>query len=301
MGMNQRRLLPSTSMLSAFESAARLGSFSRAASELNLTQGAISRQIRALEDQLELELFDRTPQHVCLTHAGVQYAKEIATALNIIRTATLNIITNHDGGEFRLSILPTFGTKWLIPRLSGFLTQNPDINISFKSHFAPFDFNTENVDAAIHYGQPDWPDAECSFLMNETVVPVYAPSLEKKYVIAQLEDFRNIPLLHLSTRDDHWTKWFQLNGIQNEISQGITFEQFSSVAQAACAGLGVALMPRLFVENELKSGALKTFEAGECKSSSSYYFVTPKHRSTYAPVRAFREWIVETARDYYIS
>lgn len=301
MAMNQRRLLPSTSMLCAFESAARLGSFSRAAAELNLTQGAISRQIRALENQLGLELFERTPQSVTLTSAGTQYAKEVATALNIVRTATLNIITNAEGGELRLAILPTFGAKWLIPQLSSFIETNPDINISFKSHLAPFDFNEEHLDAAIHYGQADWPNANCTFLMDETVVPVYAPSLEEKYTIENISDFQKIPLLHLSTRTDHWTKWFHLNGIENDASEGIIFEQFYSVAQAATAGLGVALMPKLFVEAELKAGSLKTFDAGECKSSSAYYLATPKNRSSYLPVTVFRKWIVQTAKGHYLS
>ncbi len=300
MAMNQRRLLPSTSMLSAFESAARLGSFSRAATEQHLSQGAISRQIRALEDQLGLDLFDRLPQKVILTNSGVQYAKNIATALNIIRTATLNIITNAEGGELRLSILPTFGAKWLIPQISDFFEKNPEINISFKSHFAPFDFNTENMDAAIHYGEPDWPDADCTFLMSETVIPVYSPSLERKYKINRIENFQKIPLVHLSTRKDHWAKWFHLNGMENDASQGIMFEQFSSVAQAATAGLGAALIPRLFVDNELKSGALKVFDAGECESSSAYYLAISKHRSTYAPVESFRKWIVGTASMHYL-
>ncbi len=301
MTMNQRRLLPSTSMLSAFESAARLGSFSRAANELNLTQGAISRQIRALEEQIGLTLFERTPQNVTLTHAGQQYRKEITTALNIIRTATLNIITNAEGGELRLAILPTFGTKWLIPQISSFIEKNPDINISFKSHVAPFDFNNENVDAAIHYGQADWPGAECTFLMEETVYPIFSPALAERYNITCLEDFKKTPLLHLSTRQNHWTKWFSLNGMEQDASHGLIFEQFSAVAQAALAGLGVALMPKLFVENELKNGVLTSFDFGECKSSSAYYLVTPRYRSAYAPVQTFRKWIVESAKGYYLS
>ncbi|WP_428623300.1 LysR substrate-binding domain-containing protein [Sedimenticola sp.] len=299
--MNQRRLLPSTSMLSAFESAARLGSFSRAAVELSLTQGAISRQIRALEEQLDIELFERTPQHVTLTSAGEQYAAEIAPALTIIRTATLNLLSKSGGGELRLAILPTFGAKWLIPRLSDFIEQYPDINVSFTSHVEPFDFSVEHIDAAIHYGQDNWPNADCTFLMNEAVVPVYAPALEEKYRIESHQDFVNIPLLHLSSRKGHWSKWFHINGIEYDASHGILFEQFSAVAQAACAGLGAALIPRLFVDSELKSGALKVFEEGECKSSSSYYLATPKHRNTYLPVESFRKWLLSKVGGHYLS
>ena len=301
MPMNQRRLLPSTSMLSAFESASRLGSFSRAAAELNLTQGAISRQIRALEDQLGVELFERTPQNVSLTNAGGQYAKEVSAALNQIRTATLNVMTNAEGGELRLAILPTFGAKWLIPRLAGFMNRYPDITISFKSHVAPFDFAKEQVDAAIHYGRPDWPNADCTFLMEEAVVPVYAPALAEANRIEAVADFTRLPLLHLSTRRDHFTRWFKLNGIEQDASEGLVFEQFSTIAQAATAGLGVALMPRLFVDNELKTGTLVCFDQCECKSSSAYYLATPKHHGTYAPVRIFRQWLIETAKGHYLS
>ncbi|MCP4486031.1 MAG: LysR family transcriptional regulator [Gammaproteobacteria bacterium] len=301
MSMNQRRLLPSTSMLSAFESAARLGSFSRAAIELNLTQGAISRQIRALEEQLEISLFERTPQHVVLTDVGSQYAVEVSSALNIIRTATLSAITNNSGGELKIAILPTFGSRWLIPRLASFLENNLDIEVSFVNRFVPFDFNNEQLDAAIHYGQADWPDADCIFLMNETVVPVYAPMLQQKYDILHPDDFCKVPLLHLSTRHDQWKNWFRLHDIEHELSHGIIFEQFSFVSQAAIAGLGVALMPRLFIENELKSGALIGFDRGASKSSSAYYLVTPKNRASYVPLIAFKKWIVEKAEGYYIS
>ena len=288
-------------MLSAFESAARQGSFSRAATELSLTQGAISRQIRALEEQLGVTLFERTSQQVILTETGKQYAEEISAALNSIRTATLNAIRKPGGGELRLAILPTFGAKWLIPRLADFLESYPDINISFKSHLAPFDFHTEEVDAAIHYGQPDWPNADCTFLMEEAVVPVFSPSLAAKFKLQAIEDFMDVPLLHLSTRRDHFTKWFHLNGIEYDASPGLVFEQFSNIAQAASAGLGAALMPRLFVDFELKSGSLICFDQKECKSSSSYYLATPSNRSHYPPVKILRDWLVETAKGHYLS
>ncbi len=301
MALNQRRLLPSISMLSAFGAAARLGSFSRAASELNLTQGAISRQIRALEEQLGVELFERTPQHVLLSSAGAQYAKEVTLALNLLRTSTLNLMTHSDRGDLRLAILPTFGAKWLIPKLASFIEQNPDINITFKSHLEQFDFAEEEIDAAIHYGQADWPNAQCTFLMHETVVPVFSPAFEEKYKISTLEDFKDLPLLHLTTRNDHWAKWFKLNAMTCDGAQGIRFEQFSAVAQAACAGLGAALMPKLFVDNELNSGTLKAFDRGACKSSSAYYLVTPQHRGNYRPVVQFREWLIETSQGHYLS
>ncbi|WP_038013173.1 LysR substrate-binding domain-containing protein [Terasakiella pusilla] len=294
--MNQRRLLPSISMLSAFESAARLKSFSKAAIEQNLTQGAISRQIRALEDQLDIKLFDRVGHQVQLTHKGAQYAKEIAAALGIIRSSTFDLLTSSQGRELHLGVLPTFGSRWLVPRLSGFVEENPDVNITFKNYITYFDMNEEDVDLAIHYGQPDWPNAECFFLMDETVIPVFSPELQEKYGIETLEDLVKAPLLHLSTRKDHWSRFFHLNGINVSASQGILFEHFSSIARAASASLGVALIPEMFVEKELASGALNALKEGACKSSSSYYIVVPSQKVDYQPVALFRDWLIANAR-----
>ncbi len=295
MTLNQRRLLPSTSMLSAFEAAARLGSFSNAAKELSLTQGAISRQIRALEKQLGMDLFIRNGQKISLNNAGMKYFEEISSALNIIRLSTLNIMTNSKTGELKLAVLPTFGAKWLIPKLASFIRKNPEITVSFTSHILPFDIIGERLDAAIHYGSDDWPNAKSIFLMRETVMPIYSPLLEEKYDLSAPENFRDIPLLHLSSRRGHWTKWFNRHDIEYDASQGMSFEQFSSVAQAACAGLGVALMPKLFVENELSTGALMSFDAAACESSSSYYLIIPNEKTNYHPVSAFHQWILEYA------
>src|SRR5210317_56279 len=179
---HQRRLLPSTSMLLAFEAAARTGSFTEAAAELSLTQGAISRQVRALEAQLGMELFARVGKSVRLTEAGKRYAEEVEKALQTIRRATLNAMTDQRGGTLNLAILPTFGTRWLIPRFPAFLKQHPDITVNFATKLSPFDFKKEDLHAAIHYGQTDWPDTESTFLMHEETVPVCAPQLLRNAV-----------------------------------------------------------------------------------------------------------------------
>ena len=162
-----RRLFPSTSMLMAFDAAARTGSFTNAARELNLTQGAVSRQISALENQLETALFERARKSIYLTDAGKSYAEDIRSALQIIRNASLNLISNPSGGTLNLAILPTFGTRWLMPKFPGFLLEHPDITVNFATKISPFDFQDENLHAAIHYGQPDWPGTESIFLMGE--------------------------------------------------------------------------------------------------------------------------------------
>lgn len=298
MTMNQRRLLPSTSMLAAFEAAARTSSFSAAARELDLTQGAISRQIRALENQLGVELFVRDRQQVHLSDIGATYGEEIRSALGTIRQATLSAIANPGGGVLDLAILPTFGTRWLIPRLPSFLEANPGVTVNFAMRVSPFDFERDRQHAAIHYGAAQWPDADCTFLMDEEVVPVFSPALAEKFPLSQPKDFTGVALLHLTTRPNAWADWFAAFNVPKQEPQGMFFEQFSSVAQAAAAGMGAALLPTFLIESELKSGALVPLNGGAINSSSAYYLVTPKTRAGYAPMLAFRSWLLKTIELY---
>lgn len=288
----QRRLLPSTSMLLAFEAAARAGSFTEAATELNLTQGAISRQVRALESQLGVELFARVRKSVRLTEAGRRYAEEIEKALQNIRLATLNAMTDRRGGTLNLAILPTFGTRWLIPRFPAFLEANPDITVNFATKLSPFDFKKEDLHAAIHYGQTDWPDTESTFLRREETVPVCAPRLLDEHALGGAEDLLSMPLLQLQTRPSAWQEWFKAGGLTAPAPGGMMFEEISTIAQATVAGLGISLLPRFLIESELESGDLAIVLDRPLKSTFGYYLVTPADRVDYAPVVAFREWLL---------
>lgn len=288
----QRRLLPSTSMLVAFDAAARTGSFSAAARELNLTQGAISRQIQALEYQLDVVLFKRARKAVGLTEVGNVYAREIHTALQTIRTASLNAMTNPLSGILNLAILPTFGTRWLMPRFPVFLEKHPDITVNFVTRLSPFDFHNENLHAAIHYGSPDWQDTNATFLMGEQVVPVCTAEFRKQHRLQYPEDLAAVPLLHLASRTGAWGDWFQLNNIAIPKEQGMRFEQFSIVTQAAVAGLGAALLPKFLIQSELDRGELVVILDMPLASSSGYYLITPADKSKYAPVAAFRDWLL---------
>jgi DNA-binding transcriptional LysR family regulator len=279
-------------MLVAFDAAARTGSFSAAARELNLTQGAISRQIQALENQLDVLLFKRAQKSVCLTEAGNVYAQEIQTALQTIRTASLNAITNPLSGTLNLAILPTFGTRWLMPRFPAFLQENPDITVNFVTKLSPFDFHKENLHAAIHYGLPDWRDTSSTFLMGEQVIPVCSAKLLKQNRLQCPADLAAVPLLHLASRPDAWDSWFELNKVTLPKEQGMHFEQFSIVAQATVAGLGAALLPKFLIQSELDRGELMVILDRPLESRSGYYLVTPADKSGYAPVVAFRDWLL---------
>lgn len=291
MTSSARRFLPSTSTLAAFESVARLGSFSLAADELSLTQGAISRQILALEEQLGVRLFERGPRGVALTAAGEAYARPVASALGTIRQASLQVMTKTHGNRLNLAMLPTFGTRWLLPRIPGFVALHPEITINFATRIGQFDFEREDIDLAIHIGQPDWPGAECTFLMNEMVVPVCSPSLISSVPVVTAADIAALPLLHMASRPGAWAHWFENLGVAAPPQQGMRFEQFSSVGQACIAGLGVALMPPFLIEPELKTGQLVVALDRPVQSPSSYYAVAPLSRTAYGPVAAFRAWL----------
>lgn len=294
-----RRLLPSTSALAAFDAVARHGSFSAAAQELSLTQGAVSRQIAALEEQLGAALFDRTSRHVVLSEAGRAYLKAVGPALASIRAASLQVMSQMRGRTLNLAFLPTFGTRWLIPRIPRFVAQYPDIILNFATRIGQFDFDREGLDAAIHIGRPDWPNADCVFLMDETVAPVCSPAFLKDHPVSAPADLLKLPLFNMASRPGAWDHWFQSVGITTPPPGGMRFEQFSNVSQACIAGLGVALMPLFLIRAEIESGQLVVASPHSVKSPSSYYFVTPKARADMTAVDAFRDWLIgEVNREF---
>ncbi|MCA1971685.1 MAG: LysR family transcriptional regulator [Caenispirillum sp.] len=293
-----RRFLPSLSLLTAFDAAARTGSITKAARELNLTQSAVSRQIKLLEQQLEVELFVRERQTIRLSLAGEVYAREIRDALHRISMASLNLRANPRGGTLNLAILPTFGTRWLAPRLPRFLARHAGITINLVTRLSQFDFRLEPVDAAIHFGAPHWPGAEMVLLRREMVVPACSPALAAEHGFAEPADLRRAPLLHLTTRPDAWERWFAAHDVPPEPVHGMLFDHFATAAQAAASGLGVALLPTFLVEEDLKRGDLVPALDLVTESAERYYLAWPAERATYPPLVAFREWLLEeTAGD----
>jgi LysR family glycine cleavage system transcriptional activator len=293
-----RRFLPSLSLLSAFEAAARTGSITAAAKELSLTQSAVSRQIRALEEQLEVELFHRERQSIRLTAGGDAYAREIRDALRKIGAASLNLRANPFGGTLTLAVLPTFGTRWLAPRLPRFLAAHPGITVNLFTRTQIFDFAIEPIDAAVHFGRANWPGAESVLLRGDRVVPVCSPALGRHYEFRRPSDLRKAPLLHMTTRPDAWEQWLAHHAVAFDTVHGMLFDQFATAAEAAAAGLGVALVPDFLVEEELRSGRLVLALDLPVESADAYHLVWPRERAAHPPLVAFRDWLVaETAVD----
>lgn len=295
--MFRRGFLPPIGALVAFECAARHESFSRAAEELHLTQGAISRQIRALEDIVGVALFERIRQRVVLSEAGRAYLGDVRRSLGELGDATHRVMGfTGTRGVLDLAVLPTFGTRWLVPRLPRFLAHHPDVTVNIAARIAPFDFASDPFDAAIHVGQPVWAGGVLEHLMDEEVVPVAPPSW--------LSGSERTPaalaaraLLHQSTRPTAWADWFAAQGVTTEAAwRGPRFDQFSMVSEAAAAGLGAALVPRFLVEEELASGRLAVLFPEPLRTKGAYYLVHPASKGRSALLRAFGEWLAEEAR-----
>lgn len=290
--MLPRRYLPSLAQLTAFEAAARLGSFTGAAQELDLTQSAVSRQIRAMEERLGAALFERDRQRVVLTPQGDAYAREIGAALRQIANASLNLAANPGGGALSLAILPAFGTRWLAPRLAGFLRQHPGVTVNLTTWLGRFDFEAEQIDAAIDFGREPRADTGAAYLMEETVIPCASPELLARGAPSAPSDILEYPLLHMATRPRAWSRWLRTQGIAAEPPPGIVFDQFATMAQAAMHGLGVALLPGFLVSEDLAAGRLVVAFDSSVTSHGAYRLVWPKSRASYPPLVAFREWLV---------
>jgi len=295
--INPRRLLPSISMLMAFDAAARSGSFTTAAKELSLTQGAVSKQINSLEALLGVKLFVRLHQAVELTDSGKVYAQEILTALDHIRAASIRVISSPQGGMLNVAVLPTFGTRWLMPRLPSFLKAYPDITLNFMTRLSPFDFRTEDIHAAVHYGADDWPGTESTYLMGEAVVPLCSPQFKAEYGVRVASDLARVPLLHISSRSGAWQQWFLAQNMGPQNSRGMVFEEFLTAAQAAVAGTGAVLLPEFLVNHELERGELVAIDTQPIKSDYGYYLVVPQQQAHYAPGILFKEWLLDQVGD----
>jgi LysR family glycine cleavage system transcriptional activator len=291
-------LLPSLTCLESFECVARHGSISRAAAELNVTQSAVSRQILQLEELLDVALFERVRQRVVITDAGKIYLKDVNRIMIDLKDSTSKIMAC--GGSpsiLNLAVLPTFATQWLVPRLSIFLRKNPDVTVNFATRTTQFDFETEPFDAAIHYGIASWPGAVTHHLMDEDTVAVCSPKFQAASRIKKPADLVGTTLLHQSTRASAWAEWFSVLGVDNSHPlRGPRFEQFSMIAQAAACGLGVALLPKLLIEDELASGKLSLLFSHSVRSANAYYVAVPESKISSPLVTAFTHWIVQESK-----
>ncbi len=294
-----RRRLPSTTALVAFEAAARHESFTLAADELALTQSAVCRQVAALEAVLAVKLFRRTRRGVVLTAPGVAYARKVAARLAALEADALDLRAG--GGErqvIELAVVPTFATRWLLPRLADVARSEPALQLNLHVRTRPFLFDGSGIDAAIYAGDGRWAGCRCRRLMGERLVPVCSPALLRARLPGGAADaaaIGRLPLLQQTTRPDAWRRWFAQAGVEVDGDlQGPRYELFSMSIEAAVQGLGVALVPEMFVADELAQRRLVRPAPLALDSDRSYYFVVPEGEASPA-LQGFGEWLARTA------
>ena len=313
---SMRQELPSLAALQAFEAALRHQSFTRAARELSRTQGAISRQVAALEAELGLTLFHREHPRVRPTPAAEVFGAKVRAILDRLAAVVIEARSGASGGGvLNLAILPTFGTQWLIPRIRSFYAAHPGTLVHFATHIQPFDFDGEGppawggtgfgerpggayFDAALHHGAADWPGAHLERLMDEQVIVVCAPE-QLGPELARPEDLLSRTLLQLQSRPEAWPEWLAEQGVDPAAGdasgrRGPRFENHLMVIQAAMAGLGVALLPTFLVRVELDEGRLATpFPDRVVRTPRAYWLAYPERSAELPALVAFRAWLRE--------
>src|SRR5207302_9369520 len=235
------RRLPPLNALKAFEAAARSESFTQAADELNVTQGAVSHQVKALEATLGLKLFNRERQRLTLTEAGREYLAVVRDALDRIALGTERLVQRQSAGVLTISTSPDFAAKWLVYRLGRFAESHPEIDLRVSASAQRVDFAREDVDLAVRHGDGKWPGLDALRLCSERLFPVCSPRLVTgRNRIKTAADLLKFPLLHL---DDWttWARWFEAAGISDPVAHGPSVNQASMLIDLAVDGQGVAL------------------------------------------------------------
>lgn len=290
--MLPRRYLPSLPSLLALEALDRLGSASAAAQELNLTQGAVSRQLQVMADQLGVPLTTRDQGRLTLTPAARDYVTTARRALQELAEASLTLRANPGGGALNLAILPAFGMHWLAPRLAGFARSHPEVTVNLSTRLRPFDFTASTFDAAIHYGRQDWPGAAYLKLMDEDVLAVASPSLSPP--LATAVEVLRLPLLQLQSRPGDWARWLAHHGQTGPRPPAMLFDQFATMQQAAIHGLGAAILPLFLIEPDLALGRLAPLHGAPIPAQGAYYLVWPAGRPQRPPLASFIAWLSNT-------
>lgn len=287
------RRIPSMTALLAFEASLRHLSFTRAGEELGRTQGAISRQIAQLEKELGVRLFIRDHAKLRPTPAAHTYGGQIAGLLARLESLS-NELRSHGqiGGTLHLAILPTFGTRWLIPRMPSFGRAHPEVSIQLTTKMGVFDFDSVALDAAIHHGTAQWPGAVLEPLMQEEIIVVCTPSIAAE--LREPSDLLNERLLRVESRPGAWEKWFRAMHVRGaRWPEGPLFDSHLMSIQAAVSGLGVAQLPSFLVQDELRRGELvEPFPSRALAGELGYYLAYPAWNRELPALKAFRSWLL---------
>jgi LysR family glycine cleavage system transcriptional activator len=296
--MADLRRLPNLAALRAFEAAARHENFSRAAEEIHVTHGAISHQVRALEQELGVMLFARHGKRIAITPEGERFAATLRKALTDIAAAAVALQADAQQKRLTITALPSFAARWLSPRLGWFIEQHPELEVMLQSSGHLTDFVRESVDVGIRFGRGNYPGLSVEKVMDDFYYPVASPRFNRGKLPRTPQKLERGMLLRCD--GEPWTPWFRAAGLDlPEPTGGLVFQDSSMLVRAAAEGHGIALARHAIVTTELRSGELvRLFDiAVECPQS--YYLVCPPASLRKPQVQAFRKWLFDEIRKPY--
>jgi LysR family glycine cleavage system transcriptional activator len=289
--------LPPLNAVRAFEAAARHLSITQASIELNVTAGAVSRQIQQLEEFIGAPLLTRGHREISLTREGADYFKVITKSIRQIRDATQQLKGVGERKRLKVRAYTTFAMRWLIPRLSSFHATHPKVEVVLTTSLEMVNFRKEDLDCAIRLGDGNWPGANAYRLVSNILVPVCSPELLKSGAkLKKPADLRHFNLLHSIARADDWKHWLEARGVQDKVDpgSGLTYQSSAMVYSAAIEGHGIAMAQLFLVEDDLESGKLvRPFPEAVDMGGYTYYLLTPIDRKESAPMKQFRTWLLE--------
>jgi LysR family glycine cleavage system transcriptional activator len=286
--------LPPLNALRAFDAVARHGSITRAAAELCVTPGAITKQIQLLEEFLGVDLFLRGHREIVINSKGEQYHRAISQALMDIQGATEKIKAGSKEHVLKIRSYTTFSIRWLIPHAAKFLAANPDISLELTTSLEPIDFAREEIDCAIRMGNAEWPNMNATKLIDNVIIPVCSPKYLAGKKITKPKDLLSHKLLHIKRRPHDWSYWLTGNGLGSEpIPEGMICENSEFAYSAAKEGLGIVMAQYFLVHEDLEAGRLvRPVEQTHDCGANSYYLITPSQKKESIHTKKFKEWIL---------
>lgn len=287
---------PSLHELHAFAAVARLGSFSQAAEQLCVTQGAVSRAVARLEAHLGVPLLSRHGRHSVLTEAGQRYLARVAAPVEAIESASIELMREASAAALRVSVLPTLASKWLIPRLPDFHARHPEVALSFAPYRRDDPLDAPDIDAWVRNGDGRWPRPIMSdYVVGRDIVPICRPAdLQGDGAIREPADLLRHPLLFHTNYPDNWRYWFQAVGVQlpEGLKPAADFDQVAMLVQAVIAGLGVAVVQRCLIEDDLAAGRVAIAVDRPVLNTRGYYLCYPAGKREGRALSAFRAWLL---------
>lgn len=290
--MADLRRLPNLAALRAFEAAARHENFSRAAEEIHVTHGAISHQVRALEEELGVTLFARHGKRIAITPEGTRFADTLRRALGDIAAAAEGLRASARQQRLTITTLPSFAARWLSPRIGQFIERHPDLEVMLQSSNHLTDLVRESVDLSIRFGKGIWPDLVVEKVLDDYYYPVASPRFNGSKLPKTPQELVRSPLLRCE--GEPWTPWFRAMGLDTpEPTRGLVFQDSSMLVRAAAEGHGIALARHAIAVTEIKSGELVRLFDTAVDCPDSYFFVCPPGTRNKPQVQAFHAWLFE--------